>query len=996
MKNIDWIEFDNYFLLNYTIVQSLPNNHNFTSSPLQYLQFHNQSSYNLSAHTWCTGLVFTAHGQPLGMIRIDCNLKINASFFCQETLTHSIISSHTLGMPYTFMSNYWTTAECDGGWARVGEYCFLLIKQNKKMSWRENHISCHNQSRASLWNITNISNKYEFVINADNIQDVLTFMTRFTRDITDEKFQRNSAELREMFRLSLADRAINSEFLELEPLRNINKRILSLIGEITGDVRMYVEDCFFVKKHRLHKKGHAIVESSCDQKRNVTHLLCQKGVSKITSSCSPLFYECMGGTCILREYRCDGNYDCHQGDDEQNCKMIQYLSAEKLEYLQDNSWWLFSSVCLHFYPIYETEFTQNCAMIHSLCDNIYDIAIEDTFCKNASTTHHNAHAMSETFEDNLLFTDYFRRMCISGLGSTRYSKKDNSLSVEKCDIIQCPYMFRCDNSYCINIENVCDGQSDCPYQSDEILCENTTCPGMLKCRGEKKCLPDYLLCNNNVDCVYSADDELGCQPCPDKCNCSGYAILCFYPPPQNYSLLFKAVVARYLIKALEYLFWTNNAVLLDLSYCSITYFSNNISLHSILFLNVSNNVLRSLEKKHFQQLHYIHTLDASHNIIDNIFGGKENSAMFKHDRSTLKLITLLLSYNKITVLYKTFFKSLQHLQFFKIEHNPLELVQFTVFNLLINIKFIVSSDASICCLNIDRKTKCSVNSVAIIHERHCIIRTSLYLKILWDILAAGGFVCCVFVAVYQFYRMKRSAYLDIVFINHLLCSILLFVSVLITVHLPTSTYNVDILTTFNWFNAVLKRITILVVVISSLLTIMRDICLTLKTLFPFRHQCRWLKVVPIIPFVTWVLAAICAWVEISLIKQPKLVIVANERRNTFISQYFLILPVLCSNVMLIFMSSFCYKVLLAIKSGALRQHQAGLTQKFNCNVHGNYFCQLILIIGGSCIFIVFSTDFVSTRALHFILPCFYYVFALRAYMTVGGSVWINMFFRIFK
>ena len=999
MKNIDWIESDNYFLLNYTIVQSLSKHHNFTSSPSQYLQFHNLSLYNLSAHTWCTGLVFTAHGQPLGMIRIDCNLKINASFFCQEIRTQNLISSHTLGMPYTFLNTYWTTAECDGGWARVGEYCFLLIKHEKEISWRESQLSCHKHFRASLWNITNISNKYEYVLNVGNTKDVLTFLTGHTPDkMISSKEHEYYVELMRMSELALAKEEIRSEFLELEPLRYINKRLLNLIGEITVNVRMYVEDCFFVKKHRLHKKGHAIVESSCDQKRNVTHLLCQKGVSITTSSCSPLYYECMDGTCILREYRCDGNNDCFQGDDEQNCKMIQYLSADKLEYLQDNSWWLFSSVCLHFYPIYETKYTQNCAMIHSLCDNIYDISIENTFCKNYSIDvgHESADAMSETFQDNLLFTDYFKRMCISGLVSTQYRGEDNSLSVDACDLIQCPFMFRCENSYCINIEHVCDGHSDCPYKSDEILCENTTCPGMLKCRGEKRCLPDYLICNNHVDCIYSADDELGCQPCPDKCNCSGYAILCFNPPPHNYTLLYKVVTFRYPIKTLKYSLWGNNAVFLDLSYCSITDLSNKLSSHSIIILNISNNVLGSLEKNHFRPLHHVHTVDASHNNIENIFGGKEKplKSAFEHNNNTLTLIALLLSNNKITVLRKTIFEDLQNLEFISIEQNPLEFAQFSIFNLLINIKFIMSSDASICCFNFKSKTQCSVNNVAIIHERHCIIRTGLYLKIIWDMLAAGGFICCIFVAIYQSNRMKRSAYLEIIFKNHLLCSILLFVSIVITVHLPTSTYNVDILTNLNWVNIVLNIITIFVIMLSCLLTITRDICLTLKTLFPFRHQCRWLKVVPIIPLAVWILAAICGWVQISLIKQHNLIMVTND--NHLISDYFLTLPVLCLNVMLIFMSSICYKVLLSVKSSAIRQHKVGSTRKFKFNVHGNYFCQLILIIGESCILVFFASNFVSSSVLHFILPCFYYMFALRAFITVGGAVWIHIFFQILK
>ena len=995
VKHFEWIARGDYLLLNYTIVQ-LSNGKNFTSSPSHYLEFHDRSLRNKRPHTWCTGLVFTAHGEPLGMIRVICDLKINASFFCQEITAHHLFSPHTLGMPYTFVHNYWMITECESGWARIDDFCFLMIEKNKEISWEESKQMCHNFQNASLLNITNTSDEPEYVMNAENMKDGLLFLAQGARNtkiggISDHYI---SGLIKQ---LSLMTNEIYSTFLELQPLQNINKKLLNIIDKITKTIRIFVQDCFFVKNHRLLKEGHAITKTACSQNRNITHLLCQKGVSMKTSSCNSLYYTCMDGTCILQDYRCDGNNDCYQGDDELNCKVIQYLSAEKLKYLENNSWWLSFSICLHLYPGYIAASKRSCVMVHSLCDNIHDIAVENTFCQYIAMREQRVHTLSKTNEDNLLFAEYFNSMCMHGLNRVRYSQDDKLLGVESCDMIECPFMFRCENSYCINIENVCDGRSDCPYQSDEILCENTTCPGMLKCRGEKRCLPDYLICNTRVDCIYSADDELGCQSCPDKCNCSGYTIICFDRPAGTYSLFYKAVFFKYSIKTLQGLSWTEKAIFLDLSYCNIINLQNNVSSHAILIINISNNMVSSLEFKHFQQLHNLHTLDASHNNIKNLFIEHEKSlrsAVYEQNNNKLILVALFVSSNKITVLHKTIFEALQHLEFINIEENPLEFVQSTIFISKINIRIILLSDIAICCLNIASKAKCFVNDVDIIYERHCTIHTGVYLKIMWDALAAGGLICSICVGVFQWYRTKKAAHLDIVSMNHIFCCILLFGSMIITVHIPTPRYNLNISTHLTWLHAIMDILSFLLVVISSLLTIMRYACLILKTFFPFRHQCRWLKVVPLLSFITWILAAAGGWVDISFKEQQNVIKVTNARQKNVLPPYTITL--LCLNVVLIFMTSLCYKVLLSINSSDVRKHQTSLKRTFTIKVHGNYFCQLLLIIVGSCILIVFVSDLVSSETLYLMLPCFYYVSALRAFITVGGSVLINVIFSVLK
>ena len=72
-------------------------------------------------------------------------------------------------------------------------------------------------------------------------------------------------------------------------------------------------------------------------------------------------------------------------------------------------------------------------------------------------------------------------------------------------------------------------------------------------------------------------------------------------------------------------------------------------------------------------------------------------------------------------------------------------------------------------------------------QRQCVISTSLHLKIFWDLLAAGGFMCTIFLAVYQSYRTLKTAHLVNIFRNQVLCCVLLFVCMTLTVHLPAVT-----------------------------------------------------------------------------------------------------------------------------------------------------------------------------------------------------------------
>ena len=94
-----------------------------------------------------------------------------------------------------------------------------------------------------------------------------------------------------------------------------------------------------------------------------------------------------------------------------------------------------------------------------------------------------------------------------------------------CDDFQCPSHFKCSDSYCIPVRHMCDGIQDCPYGEEEIQCNGHNCVGYFWCPVESLCLGFIDVCDGQVHCSLSHDDELLCNTisCPAQCACVGIA-----------------------------------------------------------------------------------------------------------------------------------------------------------------------------------------------------------------------------------------------------------------------------------------------------------------------------------------------------------------------------------------------------------------------------------------------------------------------------------------
>ncbi len=106
----------------------------------------------------------------------------------------------------------------------------------------------------------------------------------------------------------------------------------------------------------------------------------------------------------------------------------------------------------------------------------------------------------------------------------------NAAHLHNCTYFECDALFKCPGFYCIHWKYVCNKRWDCPKGTDETenICHFVkACQGMFRC--QHFCIHLASLCDGVADCLH-AEDELLCQlskvPCPDRCSCLAFAIMC--------------------------------------------------------------------------------------------------------------------------------------------------------------------------------------------------------------------------------------------------------------------------------------------------------------------------------------------------------------------------------------------------------------------------------------------------------------------------------------
>ncbi|CAL2029386.1 unnamed protein product [Caenorhabditis brenneri] len=217
------------------------------------------------------------------------------------------------------------------------------------------------------------------------------------------------------------------------------------------------------------------------------------------SECKPNDFVCTKTyKCIAPWWRCDGQDDCGDGEDEG-----YFMEGVCPPFPCDAGQY----VCPNTAP----NATAQCLYASKLCDGIKDCTggedEETTFCENFECT-------------EAQFKCGDNRKCIP-LTSVCDKEKDcdDGSDERDCEIKTCkPDFFACKNtttsqiSKCIPKEFYCDGEDDCPDGQDEP----DTCFGIGECTHDQfqcasgKCISKRRQCDGELDCR-DGSDEKGCK-----------------------------------------------------------------------------------------------------------------------------------------------------------------------------------------------------------------------------------------------------------------------------------------------------------------------------------------------------------------------------------------------------------------------------------------------------------------------------------------------------
>ncbi|GMR41891.1 hypothetical protein PMAYCL1PPCAC_12086, partial [Pristionchus mayeri] len=242
------------------------------------------------------------------------------------------------------------------------------------------------------------------------------------------------------------------------------------------------------------------------------------------SQCGAHEYQCRNGACIDEEAKCDGTWDCPNGDDETECpKMSANTDVVSLE---------IGPQCRHG--------SHQCAD-HSACIPSKWKCDGEPDCDDASD---EAHCETTDEEElSMLVEAETRRRMKEGDSISDLPSAHEFLS--SADDILCDEgHFRCKGGKCLNVSLTCNGKTDCPLGDDESdectecdspmdhkcshLCTNT--PNGHKCSCPRGMVlgSDEWTCEDFDECLH--DGQRCSQYCRNihdgyECSCaSGYEL----------------------------------------------------------------------------------------------------------------------------------------------------------------------------------------------------------------------------------------------------------------------------------------------------------------------------------------------------------------------------------------------------------------------------------------------------------------------------------------
>ena len=830
----------------------------------------------LSPHKNCTAALFNSH--IFAWMTISCAAEFEASYICQRTKVHSGV---------TLTDSFFYNHTCDNGWFMVsgGDKCFSMTMIKKtKLSYNEANDVCHSQN-ASILKVEAENNVYllEDKKVSSSLIDVLykfqisrilgyslqeTYLRKFGKPLV----ERYPYQLLEMIMYSRRNRFFfSSSSFFVNSNGKCNDAQPTYMSVMWQNSISWGDKCL-----------------KCSKPVDVGFVVCENDSYIYSSSCADIYYRCEDGTCILQIYVCDGVIDCFDSSDEVNNCYLRRMNSLPSQTV--------SIPCILVALCGDQD--DNIVHIHDICDGIRgdsSLTKEDAICYQhrskpyrmapLSTSENSkvvnviddsgllpynscdtptestsvaAHSLIDTVNNHC---DNLNTICRITRAVDREECPHSYMSSDiqtVCGVFSCPGMFKCYKHVCILMSSVCDGYYDCEAGDDEISCPITSCPGMLKCRGENRCVSEEEICDQTVSCLYSMDDEFDCHRCHHDCECIEYSVSCTL----NNSLSEVSISGINNIKSLKLKGLQQNLsvhhlhfrglVYVNASFCDIVnimYFTN-----QALFINA-----------------FIIIADFSHNHITNTTFFKSN--IFAN------VVYLELSFNKIYIIHYNTLWLLDDLVLLSLKGNPINLITLALLQdssalLLIDIQYIYDynelgitldahlykqvevkvSDSMICCI-----LSTNINCKSTGKSKLCygLLKIKIY-KFSFYILSILALLISVGLSLKQAGDVKgvkflnrKKKYFFIILLNQSTSVIIASLYLVGLICADVASVNV-----FFWRRSNLCIVLNVLLYISLASNIIFKSCLViivaLQIIYPFKHQCMWLKWTGLFSMLIWI------------------------------------------------------------------------------------------------------------------------------------------------
>ena len=834
---------------------------------------------------------------------VSCDEVYNTSFICESRLDNQN-SSEKITL---------SSSGCDKGWFQLQSHCFNLYSATSPVNYYDAQKECtlHN---SSLLSVTAVQRSplagTALYFHIDYIKNILRTVHRknpsYIPILTNDNVLENIIS-------GMAPEADPNTRSIFEILTFFYKdTFFVLVNGRCGTMKIPFVLDYVINASSLISTWN-VRYCECSAYFAFNNIVCVKSVEPISSHCSDSYFECFDKVCVLALYVCDSFNDCVEGEDETSC-LKAIIMKDDFTLINNNLYLpcilhrdckasvtnLVSPVKIHSFcdgiqsnkllleenKLCDTKRHQSIDQLDLIVQfkdeqtkytfdrtiiQVKDIALEEfkkeiklhhLFLNNRNLFFPTKNSINQTAMERLfvqLMVTCNRAgdsisASVANLCGVYPNEKQCPLITTQglCRDISCNGMFKCTHFYCISVSAVCDGQFDCLYGEDESFCSNFTCPGLLKCRSESRCIGWEEICNGHVDCIQSADDEIMCGHCPADCTCDGFMLHCRIDNSlknldKNDLQSYKAIILEGNQSIISYEILSKFPVIyLDFSNCYIRHIRFGVKKYiiyqHIIFVDFSNNYLKNVKFLVFDIFFKVVVVDLTNNFI----------VFFIHDYIFLPYLQIIYLVNNpiSNIKIGVNLPSIKFIDLHGVSYQ-LNIMKSTIINENRTLTIHVT-DSDICCaFQINVNCTCGCNKgqcFAILKGKilKCVYYSSVLLTSTMTIIA----LIQVMRELASNYKWKK--YYSTMKLNHILCDMLFMFSLIYIAIIDMTNRILP-----QWRHSIgcfaVHIIMSISLGLSSLCKISSLFIVAFRIMCPFEHQVQRLKYTSVVAALSWLL-----------------------------------------------------------------------------------------------------------------------------------------------